>query len=248
MTDRTSPEPAGFGKCRVCPYLTAGTASICYECASKTLEMVAGSRCGVCDRSLAEGEECRNAVCNWDDRYFGVAWAIARKTGALDKAIKALKYNGKTGWATIFGRVLVGYLDSQEDAFADVDLIVPSPGFGDRRHTELVIEAAAIEASRGPGRTWPFDSLDPPAIVKTAETPAFTGKKWKQRHEIAEGPLRGTLHVPRPERISGKRILVYDDVFTEGLTINAVARRLVKAGAQQVDEVVLARQPYRGGQ
>ena len=44
----------------------------------------------------------------------------------------------------------------------------------------------------------------------------------------------------------GKRILVYDDVYTEGLTLREVARSLRDAGAVEVSEVVLARQPYSG--
>ena len=53
---------------------------------------------------------------------------------------------------------------------------------------------------------------------------------------------------PDPELVRGKRILVYDDVYTEGLTLREVARALRNAGAVEVSEVVLARQPYGGSQ
>jgi predicted amidophosphoribosyltransferase len=43
------------------------------------------------------------------------------------------------------------------------------------------------------------------------------------------------------------RILVYDDVFTTGLTLNEVARALrVEGGASAVCGVSLARAVYRG--
>ena len=53
--------------------------------------------------------------------------------------------------------------------------------------------------------------------------------------------------MPVARRVKGKRVLVFDDVFTEGFTIREVARALRAAGAVEVSEVVLARQPYGGG-
>ena len=41
-------------------------------------------------------------------------------------------------------------------------------------------------------------------------------------------------------------VLVYDDVFTDGLTLNEVARALRRVGANAVCGVTLCRQPYRG--
>ena len=156
------------------------------------------------------------------------------------------KYEGKKGWRTIFARVLVGFLDAQPDIFEDFDLIVASPTFiGDRPydHTREVILAADWEAEGA----WPFDDGDPPAIVKSTATPSMAGKTWQQRRQIAEGPLRGALCVPRPARTQGKSILVYDDVFTDGSTLDEVARCLrADGGAQWVCGVTLTRQPWGG--
>jgi predicted amidophosphoribosyltransferase len=50
--------------------------------------------------------------------------------------------------------------------------------------------------------------------------------------------------VPDPARVAGERVLVFDDVYTEGLTILEVARALRLAGAAEVSQIVLARQPW----
>jgi predicted amidophosphoribosyltransferase len=70
---------------------------------------------------------------------------------------------------------------------------------------------------------------------------------WRERKAIAEGPLRAALRVPEREVVAGKRLLVVDDVFTEGFTIREVARALIIAGATEVSEIVLAREPWKGG-
>ena len=90
---------------------------------------------------------------------------------------------------------------------------------------------------------WPFHQG---VLTKTVATTPFRGKTWKQRHLIAETELRTALQVPNRDVLDGKRVLVYDDVYTEGLTLREVARALRAAGAREVSEIVLARQPYGG--
>ena len=43
------------------------------------------------------------------------------------------------------------------------------------------------------------------------------------------------------EPVSGKRILLIDDVYTTGATVNECARVLLDAGAERVDVLTLAR-------
>ena len=78
-----------------------------------------------------------------------------------------------------------------------------------------------------------------------AVTEPMVGHTWRERKAIAEGPLRAALRVAEPAAIVGKRVLVVDDVFTEGFTIREVARALRLAGAAEVSEIVLAREPWK---
>jgi hypothetical protein len=47
-------------------------------------------------------------------------------TGRLQQTIKLSKYQGRRGWAAIFGPVLVGFRDANAEAFQAFDLIVTS--------------------------------------------------------------------------------------------------------------------------
>lgn len=243
------PEPAGFGNCGRCPYRSQGTAQICFDCATSSFEKLAKDRCELCELALKPDGSCGNPLCNWDEdsRFFKWVWAISMRTGPLRDAIDRYKVDGNYGWAGIFGRVLLGYLDAHEAVFDRYDLIIPSPtyvGEGGRAfdHTGLVIERAAGEDD---DETWPFELG---VVQKSAATTPFRGKTWRRRYEIAEIELRPALTVPDPDLVRGKRILVYDDVYTEGLTLREVARSLRDADAVEVSEIVLARQPYSGGQ
>ena len=74
----------------------------------------------------------------------------------------------------------------------------------------------------------------------------MVGKGYQDRRRIAEGPLRDALEITRPGDLQGKHILVYDDVFTDGLTLNEIARALRGAGAIDVCGITLCRQPFGG--
>jgi len=71
-------------------------------------------------------------------------------------------------------------------------------------------------------------------------TPPQTGLNPKERREN----VKGAFAVLRPEMVTGKKILVIDDVFTTGATVKECARVLLKAGARQVNILTLARVRY----
>jgi predicted amidophosphoribosyltransferase len=184
-------------------------------------------------------------VCSWPDRQFDWNAAIAMRDGALQQAINRYKYNGRIGWSLIFGRVLAGFLDDRRALFAEFDLVTASPTFvgpGGRPfdHTGLVLAVAARLDQTGLAF-----ALDPPAIRKTGPTTPLVNRSWQERQAICEVELPPVLEVPDPARVQGKKVLLYDDVFTDGLNLNAMAKKLRQAGAVRVCQVTLARQPWR---
>jgi predicted amidophosphoribosyltransferase len=248
--DRLDPQPAGFGRCGQCAYRDVGSAGVCFACASRGLALVAGAagHCQTCDQRLPASGRCSNLWCNRPQsvRFFDFIYAIAMRTGELENAINRYKYHGANGWAAIFGRVLVGFLDEVPGVADGWDAIIASPtylGPGARRsrdHIRTILEQAALEA----GDRWPIHT-DPPLIVKTRETPKLVGMRLGERRQACETELRQALSVPDPAAVADRRLLVFDDVFTDGSTLREVARALLGAGAAQVGGIVLARQPWQ---
>jgi predicted amidophosphoribosyltransferase len=53
--------------------------------------------------------------------------------------------------------------------------------------------------------------------------------------------IKGAFRVKIPEEVIAKNVLLVDDVYTTGATVNECARVLLKAGAEQVDVLTVAR-------
>ena len=199
----------------------------------------------ICDGLLSEGQECGNPLCKDGvlSRGWQAIYAVAMRSGTLQDVISRYKYDGLKGWAWIFARVLVGYLE-QELLLDDWDLIIPMPTFvgdggRDWDHIDLVLERALVESPDLPIRR--------DVMRKTKETPRLVGQPgFAARATIAETYFGPALEVTNPPAVAGKRVLVFDDVFTSGLTLREVTRKLTEAGTLSVGGIVLARQPFRG--
>ena len=55
-----------------------------------------------------------------------------------------------------------------------------------------------------------------------------------------EKGVRGAFHLLEKEEVEGKSILLVDDVYTTGATVNECARVLLAGGAKRVDVLTLA--------
>lgn len=237
MTAYSGPLPAGFPKCKTCSLLQTATPAICASCVSSTVP-TRNWRCSVCSRRLANGDdECGNPICGWPDRSFGKIFAIYPKTGAVDRVIKLLKYDGRMGWAMILGRLVLGWLQANID-HTEYDFIVANPTHSDRsvRHTEAVLEAADREDLAD---EWP---LSPYGLVKAQPTSQSggAGANWKTKWEAAK-ELESVVHPAYDGMYSGARVLVFDDVTTICGQMQILGLLLRSWGAVHVDGLVIAR-------
>ncbi len=84
-------------------------------------------------------------------------------------------------------------------------------------------------------------------LLKKKETPAQVELSKKERGEN----IRGAFEVENAEMIFGKKVLLVDDVYTTGATMDECARVLKESGAREVTGIVAARalpgQDYSSG-
>jgi predicted amidophosphoribosyltransferase len=240
---RLDPPPAGFPDCTACPYLVTGTPDICSSCVASGEPDVAGPVCELCGEPLRGAQECPNTVCTLEDPWFSRIHTVSSRSEDVWTAVCRYKYDEDRDWAPVLGRLLVGHLDEHRAVFERYDLITTGALYVGPRarrlwdHLRLVLDAAQTA-----GPDWPFV---PDLITKSGPTGQFLGRGVETRRAIAEHSLREALAVPDPQRVVGRRVLVVDDVYSEGFSLREMARVLRLAGAAEVAGLVFARK--KGG-
>ena len=119
---------------------------------------------------------------------------------------------------------------------ADADLIAPVPlhrwRLFHRRYNQAALLAGAV-ASRA----------DMPLVVdllqRVRHTPPQSRLGATERHRNVRGAFR--VRPSREGAISGRRVLLVDDVLTTGATVAACVQALRAAGAREGDVLTLAR-------
>ena len=189
-------------------------------------------RCGIPFISR-EGPDHYCAKCLTETVHYRKARAYGVYSGALMKAIQGFKYGKKAGFSRPLGRML-------QDGFrrywrpGEIDLLLAVP-LHDGRLRERGFNQAYLLARQW-ARKWDI-RLDAAAMVRHRVTKPQTGLTLPARRRN----VRGAFRVNHPASVTGRRVLLVDDVLTTGATVNECARVLMKARAECVDVLTLAR-------
>lgn len=146
--------------------------------------------------------------------------------------IHNVKYNGfpKTGY-----HLAKHFAQQHYDAghFLDVTVIVPVPLLKKRLHRRGYNQSTFIAKGLAEVYSLPIDEI----------LLARGGGRGTQTHRGKEArwqQIQGAFYSPQKSKVSGKRILVVDDVLTTGATLVNAGRALIDAGAESVSFYTLA--------
>ena len=165
-------------------------------------------------------------------KFIDQAYVWGLHAGPLRKALHSFKYKRDLGLADTFASLLEGIA---ADLSEPIDLVVPVP-LGPKRERERGYNQAALLAAALCGRSGlPYSRS---SVRRIRETRTQVGLSVGQRRENVRGAFGA-----RPDLVSGKSVLLVDDVLTTGATLNACAEALKQAGAVRVIGLTLARAP-----
>lgn len=204
----------GF-KCFVCGKETfGGESKLCVRC-EKKFPLISGNICEKCGMPLPEG----NIICDTcKERKF--VFDSARASFVYDEMthgmLYKLKYGGNQYIADFFGELI---FETYKKWGIVADIVLPVPLFSKRErkrgyNQSMLIARKFSELSGIP--------LDDEIIFRTVETPNQTRLSRSQR----EINLLGAFSYNSNKKISGKNVLLIDDMFTTGSTSNEIARVL----------------------
>jgi len=225
--------------CRLCGTLleSASRLPLCKRCLD-SIQMLKGPICHRCGRPLpfATAGDTTNPLCQFCKR--GVyAFELARSFAVYDdcmvRAVTILKYEAVTSLGDWFAARL-GELVRSESLLQSPDLIIPVPldpsRLRQRRHNQAELIARPL-ANR----------LGVPAPSGLMRRTRARPNRLKLTRRERWQTVRGAFEVIDTARVDKLRVLLVDDVFTTGATLDASARALLRAGASNVWGLTVAR-------
>jgi ComF family protein len=239
--------------CRLCqsPLTQMSRLPVCPGCLAN-IRPVEGPRCAACGERLmsrylredtpeeflsqAQDRPCDTPslclMCRQNEPTFTRASAYGSNEAGLRDLVHLLKYERVRPAAKVLGRMLAEVAAELGEAFGPqppVVIAVPLHASKMRQRgfnqSELIARAmlklkpAALDVK-----------LNTTVLVRHRATESQTGLTPSQRRDN----VRGAFQAARCDLISGRDILLVDDVFTTGSTVSECARVLRRAGAARV--------------
>ncbi len=227
------------GDCRVCarPLEELSRVPICAACLG-SFRVIRAPFCGTCGRPMvagahvgAAGPMC--ALCRRSVYSFQLARSYAAYDDALLRAITLLKHEAIGPLAAWLGARLAEVARA-DPAISKADVVVPVPLHPERERERGFNQAELLARVVAARLNLP---MEPRAIARRKPRPA---KLKLSRHERWQA-ARGAYEAVTGTQFDKRRVLLVDDVFTTGATLDACSRALRSAGAEHVTALTVAR-------
>ena len=215
---------------------------LCRDCIGG-LVAVESPLCSCCGLPFESrhGLDHRCGDCSAAPKKFRIARALLVYEQIFTEVIHCYKYKGKVQLARPLGELLLTAFKVFWDKDS-IDVVVPVPlhikrlrkrGFNQAyllvRYWQIVAGQVSYDLSHL--------QIERDVLVRTLPTAPQTGLGRKQR----TANIKNAFELKGAAKIIDKRILLVDDVYTTGATVDECARLLLHHGAAHVDVLSLAR-------
>jgi ComF family protein len=210
------------------------TWSICQRCRDQIayIQPPFFARCG---RAYAHEQDFEHLCgdCISGARYYRRARSVGHYSGTLRNALHLFKYRLQRHLAKTLGGIMTGRLSSLAEEWR-YDIIMPVPLHPRRLRTRGFNQALCLASALGRHLRVPLDRFNLKRLRWTTSQVGLTERERKLN-------VRNAFAVCRPEAVRDKFVLLIDDIYTSGSTVNECSRVLITAGTEAVDVLTLAR-------
>lgn len=166
--------------------------------------------------------------------HLDAIWACYEYEGRVRDAILRFKFQGGRALAEPFAACMAARL-AKTPLAGQCLLIVPTPVSAATKRRRGYSQCALIAARLATKTSLPWQAG---ALVKTMHTTPQMSLARARRLTNVQNAFRAV-----PELVSGRHILLVDDIVTTGSTLDACAKALLDAGAGRVSALCLAHTP-----
>lgn len=218
--------------CPCCEKTTDKNKIFCDNCFSK-ITFIQGTICHRCGRKLSllpSTEKILCTKCLKKRPSYDMARAVFQYSSYSKNSILKFKYGGKIEYAHFFANLME---QAGKDLFKETDLIMPVPMHWKRKLLRGYNQAGILAHLLSKKTNIPYDEK---TLIRFKHTQKQENKTLEERNKN----VKNAFFVTKPEKIKNKTVLLIDDVFTTGATVNNCAKTLKKAGALAVFVLTIA--------
>ncbi|MEL7645498.1 MAG: ComF family protein [Anaerolineaceae bacterium] len=200
---------------------------ICPECLQK-IQFSSRESCVKCGRSLPGGGICPR--CRSHPPAYQEVRSLAGYEGVIREIVVNLKYKADLGLSLAAAEMMARVV---QDENWQLDMVVPVPLNEKRRKARGYNQAAVLAFPLSLSLRLP---LRVKALARIRDTKSQVPLNVAERKANVQGAF-----LADPLLVRGRRVLLVDDVYTTGATLNAAAEALRSAGCGVVWVLTLAK-------
>lgn len=200
--------------------------------------------CGICDK-LCDDDICKKCeiklnniskikIDRYTNKYFKKHLYIFKYEGIIKERLIKYKFNERNYIYKAFVKFM---LKNKKicDFFKNYDIIIPVP-IHTKRRMERGYNQSALIAKAISKKIPQIDYLEDVLIKKINNKPQSTKSKFERKNNVI-----GAYYLKNKEKINNKKILLLDDIYTTGNTVNECCKILQSANPKCIDVITIAK-------
>lgn len=200
--------------------------------------------CGICDK-LCDDDICKKCeiklnniskikMDRYTNKYFKKHLYIFKYEGIIKERLIKYKFNERNYIYKAFVKFM---LKNKKicDFLKNYDIIIPVP-IHTKRRMERGYNQSALIAKEISKEIQKIDYLENVLIKKINNKPQSTKNKSERKNNVI-----GAYYMKNKEKINNKKILLLDDIYTTGNTVNECCKILQSANPKCIDVITIAK-------
>lgn len=200
--------------------------------------------CGICDK-LCDDDICKKCeiklnniskikIDRYTNKYFKKHLYIFKYEGIIKERLIKYKFNERNYIYKAFVKFM---LKNKKicDFLKNYDIIIPVP-IHTKRRMERGYNQSALIAKEISKEIQKIDYLEDVLIKKINNKPQSTKNKSERKNNVI-----GAYYMKNKEKINNKKILLLDDIYTTGNTVNECCKILQSANPKCIDVITIAK-------
>lgn len=219
-------------RCPVCLEIVTPRGALIHEECREKLRYIREPACKRCGRQISQQEKEYCSECGKRDFHYLRGYAVWQYEAHIRRSLSEFKYHSRKEFADFYAQEAVR-LYREKIRREQPEVLIPIPIHRTRRAERGFNQAELIARRMGEAMGIPVDSN---YLLRTKHTKRLKELDRRERMRM----LKDAFAVDAAKRGSYHSVMLVDDIYTTGSTMDACAAALQRAGVERVTFLSMA--------